>query len=287
MKALYPKHPETEEDTLAAAATFTRRQPGLPDQSDQPAQAAALSFLEATVRRRAKGGEEADGRNGRRQDEQKPAEGSRVASANQRSLGLLVVVLAAQLLWLMLPLPLPLPLSLLLLPRPPSPSPSSSSSASSSASSAPLLLHHSLHLHPTPSALFSPSSPPFSPSLLLSPSPSRSSSSPSACPQIKSPLSLSPSPAPDALLCPSIHAPRDSPGNTFYAPVAHRSMALAQQSKRVAAEFEFTAEHVNRAVAEFIHEMGEFAVPPRFAPHTILSILPAPHHPTLPLRIFC
>lgn len=42
---------------------------------------------------------------------------------------------------------------------------------------------------------------------------------------------------------------------TFYTN-PERSMALAQQAKRVAAEFDFTTDAVNKAVAEFIREMG-------------------------------
>jgi len=37
-----------------------------------------------------------------------------------------------------------------------------------------------------------------------------------------------------------------------------RSMALAEQAKRVAAEFEFGPDAVNKAVKEFIREMGRF-----------------------------
>ena len=35
-------------------------------------------------------------------------------------------------------------------------------------------------------------------------------------------------------------------------------MALAEQAKRVAAEFDFDSDHVNKAVKEFIREMGMF-----------------------------
>jgi hexokinase len=37
-----------------------------------------------------------------------------------------------------------------------------------------------------------------------------------------------------------------------------RSMALAEQAKRVAAEFDFGPDAVNKAVKEFIREMGRF-----------------------------
>ena len=44
---------------------------------------------------------------------------------------------------------------------------------------------------------------------------------------------------------------------TFYK--KHKtSMALAEQAKRVAAEFDFDSDHVNKAVKEFIREMGMF-----------------------------
>ena len=40
-----------------------------------------------------------------------------------------------------------------------------------------------------------------------------------------------------------------------------RSMALADQARQVAAEFEFGADAVNKAVKEFIREMGMFFIP--------------------------
>jgi hexokinase len=42
---------------------------------------------------------------------------------------------------------------------------------------------------------------------------------------------------------------------TFYTDTT-RSMALAEQAKRVAAEFDFDQDHVRKAVKEFIREMG-------------------------------
>lgn len=45
-----------------------------------------------------------------------------------------------------------------------------------------------------------------------------------------------------------------------------RSMALAEQAKRVAAEFDFTPDAVNKAVQEFIREMGVYD-PCEYATH--------------------
>lgn len=54
-------------------------------------------------------------------------------------------------------------------------------------------------------------------------------------------------------------SPRPAPAGTFNQRISRdtaRSMALAQQAKRVADEFSFGPDAVNRAVKEFIREMG-------------------------------
>jgi hexokinase len=64
--------------------------------------------------------------------------------------------------------------------------------------------------------------------------------------------------------------PRPEPhvefAQTFYTHTT-KSMALAEQAKRVAAEFDFDQDHVRKAVSEFIREMGTSATvqdaPPR------------------------
>jgi hypothetical protein len=43
---------------------------------------------------------------------------------------------------------------------------------------------------------------------------------------------------------------------TFYNSVTERSMTLAEEAKRVAAEFDYSDEDVNKAVKEFIRQMG-------------------------------
>lgn len=50
---------------------------------------------------------------------------------------------------------------------------------------------------------------------------------------------------------------KQSTSNTFYTDT-ERSMALADQAKRVAAEFDFGPDNVRKAVKEFIREMGTF-----------------------------
>ena len=45
---------------------------------------------------------------------------------------------------------------------------------------------------------------------------------------------------------------------TFYTDTT-KSMALAEEAKRVAAEFDFDQDHVRKAVNEFIREMGTSA----------------------------
>jgi hexokinase len=49
--------------------------------------------------------------------------------------------------------------------------------------------------------------------------------------------------------------------HTFYTHTT-KSMALAEQAKRVAAEFDFDQDHVRSAVKEFIREMGMSATVP-------------------------
>ncbi|PVI05836.1 hypothetical protein DM02DRAFT_610511 [Periconia macrospinosa] len=65
----------------------------------------------------------------------------------------------------------------------------------------------------------------------------------------------------DPLVCPRPHHQppflhHPEPRGTFNTDT-HRSMALAEQAKRVAAEFDFGPDAVNRAVKEFIREMDE------------------------------
>jgi hexokinase len=65
---------------------------------------------------------------------------------------------------------------------------------------------------------------------------------------------------------PPLDSARGSPGsshtlNTFNT-APERSMALAEQAKRVAAEFDYSPDAVNKAVQEFIREMGMFTHPP-------------------------
>jgi len=54
---------------------------------------------------------------------------------------------------------------------------------------------------------------------------------------------------------------------TFYTR-PERSMALAEQARRVATEFDFSTDAVNKAVREFIREMGTRQRPAAQRPHT-------------------
>jgi len=55
--------------------------------------------------------------------------------------------------------------------------------------------------------------------------------------------------------CP-VHPPQAVDFKGTFHTDTERSMSLAEQARRVAAEFDFPAEHVRRAVKEFIREMG-------------------------------
>lgn len=67
--------------------------------------------------------------------------------------------------------------------------------------------------------------------------------------------------SPASVLLSSRHAepicrkPSVETSRTFYS-ITERSMALQEEVKRVAAEFEFSAEDVRKATKEFIREMG-------------------------------